>query len=85
MLMAAEEVDSYSHFLVEAHDSTLAEVRIGRREDYARAMKRQLLVPIDYSKCNIPRNFQLVVPVEMNHGMTWQECSEDSTKFDVEI
>lgn len=83
MLRADPHISSFAHFLVEAHDSTLAEVRLGRREDYARVMKRELLAPIDYSNCSLPRNFKLVVPVEMNYGSTWQECGSDETKFEV--
>jgi DNA polymerase-1 len=84
MLRADPAVREFAHFLVEAHDSTLAEVRIGHREEYARIMKRELMQPIDYSGCSLSRDFNLVVPVEMNWGRNWQECGSDETKFEVE-
>jgi hypothetical protein len=43
-----------------------------------------LMQPIDYSGCSLSRDFNLVVPVEMNWGRNWQECGSDETKFEVE-
>jgi uracil-DNA glycosylase family 4 len=77
MLRAEPYIESFARFLVEAHDSTLAEVKIGYREQYAEIMKKELETPIDYRNCTLSRNIDLVVPVAMEFSQaSWGEMEK---------
>lgn len=52
---------------LESHDSLTALVHISMIEEYARAMDRWLSIPIDFSRCSIPRGI-LIIPTEIKIG-----------------
>jgi uracil-DNA glycosylase len=71
-----EECD-WARPLVEAHDGFLAEVPVGREHEYARVFKRNVEArPIDFRKCSLSRDFQLVIPCEAESGDNWKEMKE---------
>lgn len=68
MLKASRD---WFHYLVEAHDSTLTEVPIGREKEFAELFKTELEQPIDYRNCCLPREFDLVIPGDISVGENW--------------
>jgi hypothetical protein len=66
----------YARPLVEAHDGFLAEVPIGREEEYARIFKKNVEVRIDFRKCSLSRDFDLVIPCEAVIGENWEQMEE---------
>jgi DNA polymerase I-like protein with 3'-5' exonuclease and polymerase domains len=60
--------------LSEAHDGFLAEVEIGRHEEYAIAFKMNTVVDIDFRTCSLSRDYRLKIPMEVEWSKTnWQE------------
>ncbi len=60
--------------LSEAHDGFLSEVRSGCEEAYAKCFKTSAEVGIDFRTCSLPRDFELVIPLEAESSSTnWQE------------
>lgn len=57
---------NYTHarLINEAHDGTLAEVPIGEEEKYINEYKKNVESPIDFRKCSLSREFDLVIPSE---------------------
>jgi DNA polymerase I-like protein with 3'-5' exonuclease and polymerase domains len=70
MLRLCERMDWFIP-VVEAHDSLLSEVPIGREKEYAEIFTEELQKPINYRDCCISRDFDLTVPVELSIGETW--------------
>lgn len=65
---------SYAHFLVEAHDGCLAEVKKERALEYGRLYKHNIeSIPIDFRGCTLQRDYQLVIPCEVSIGESWYE------------
>lgn len=62
--------------LVEAHDSTLAEVPIGREEEYRDIYQREIQRPISYRNCSLSRDRELVVPGDLTIGENWGEMQK---------
>jgi len=63
-----------AHPVLEAHDGFLAEVPIGREEEYARIFKKNVETGIDFRKCSLARDYELIIPMECEMSMTnWQE------------
>jgi hypothetical protein len=62
--------------LVEAHDGFLAEVPIGKEDQYTECFKRNVCVPIDFRSCSLSRDYRLIIPCESATGMNWQECGD---------
>lgn len=52
-------------FLNENHDGILAEVKKEQVMEYAAIVKKQYERPINFSKCSLSRNFDLIIPVEI--------------------
>jgi DNA polymerase I-like protein with 3'-5' exonuclease and polymerase domains len=67
---------SYARPLVEAHDGFLAEVPIGKEEEYARTFKQNVEVDIDFRTCSLNRDFILRIPCESAIGENWQDMEE---------
>ena len=76
ILELSEEVQSFANFLVEAHDSLLAEVKIEEKERYCVAFKRHVEKPINFTNCTLSRDFELTIPCELSQGENWQEMNE---------
>lgn len=67
------ETSSFARPLVEAHDGCLSEVRAGREAEFAQIFKKNVETPIDFNKCSLPRDFQLVIPMESEYSKeSWQ-------------
>ena len=79
ILSLYEEVQSYTNFLVEAHDSLLAEVRSERKEEYCLAFKRNVERPINFNSCTLKRDFELKIPCELSEGEDWEHMNEIQT------
>lgn len=68
-----------AHCILEKHDSLTFEVPIGQDIDFAIEFKRQMERPIDFSRCSIARDYQLVIPAEIKTGepgASWAELKE---------
>jgi len=60
--------------LSEAHDGFLSEVKNGFEEEYAHCFKTKAEVGIDFRTCSLPRDFELVIPLEAESSSThWGE------------
>jgi hypothetical protein len=66
----------WAYLLAESHDGTLAEVPIGREEEYGVLYKKNIETPIDFRTCSLPRDYQLVIPCEITVGETWENMLE---------
>lgn len=62
--------------VVEAHDGVTSLVPKGREEEYRDIFFDILKRPIDFRKCSIPREIELVIPAEAAFGENWQELEE---------
>lgn len=58
------ECGDWARPIVEAHDGCLAEVAIGRKEEYARIFEKNVVTPIDFTNCSLSRDFKLIIPME---------------------
>lgn len=82
---ADPSVYSYAEFLVESHDSCLSEVKREKALDFGRLYKSNVeSEPIDFRKCTLKRDYQLVIPCEVMIGNNWDEHSMEEVK-DLEI
>lgn len=63
-------------YLNEAHDSSLVEIDPGDLEFYAKTAKKYLERPIDFRKGSIKRDFELVIPCEVEYGECWYGMEE---------
>jgi hypothetical protein len=64
-------------FLTEQHDGILAEVHKDYRDKYAETFKRIYERPINFSKCTLSRDFELIIPVELSWSDTNWQFMED--------
>jgi len=65
------EIYRWAALLAEAHDGCLNEVRIGREKDWAQIYKKNFEIPIDFRKCTLVREVDLVIPCEFASGEDW--------------
>ena len=63
-------------FLEESHDSFLALCHKDILRRVAEIVKEELERLIDFSKCTLQRDYQLVIPCEIKTGKRWIEKSE---------
>jgi hypothetical protein len=64
----------FANLINEAHDSTLAEVLKGHREEYIEIYKQNVETPIDFRKGSLPRDYNLIIPCEATYSDTnWLE------------
>lgn len=72
--------DEFVNLINEAHDGTLAEVIIGREEEYVREYKCNVEKGIDFRRGSLKRDFELIIPSEASISTTnWMEMR----KYDV--
>lgn len=65
------------HFLVEQHDSILAEVQTGIGDKYLETFKRVYERPVDFRYCSLSRDYELIVPAELFVGFCdWHSMQE---------
>jgi DNA polymerase-1 len=63
--------------LSEAHDGFLSEVRSGHEEEYGKCFKKHAEVGIDFRTCSLARDYELVIPMEVESSKTnWQEMEK---------
>lgn len=68
-----EERAPWIEMLAEAHDSFTAEIDEDRIEEACGIIKEELEVPIDFSRCSLPRD-PIVIPCEIQVGYeNWKE------------
>lgn len=58
------ECADWARPIVEAHDGNLAEVKKGRKEEFARIFEKNVCTPIDFESCSLSRKFKLIIPME---------------------
>lgn len=71
-LIPTFEECNWARLLAEQHDGTLAEVPIGREEEYINVYKKNIEIPIDFRNCTLSRNFELLIPCEASIGDNWE-------------
>lgn len=76
ILTLDEHVKDFTNYLVEAHDSLLAEVKVEFKEKYCELFKKHVEQPIDFRKCTLNRDFELVIPCELSQGEDWENMIE---------
>jgi len=76
-LIPLKERCPWAIFVVEAHDSLLAEVPVGRELEYAAVFKKEIEQPIDHRKCSLRRDYELIIPAEFSIGReNWMDMEE---------
>lgn len=64
-------------FLTEQHDGILAEVHKDHVVPYIYGFKKHYERPIDFNRCSLSRDFQLVIPVEVSTSeFNWESLKE---------
>lgn len=58
----------YAWLLEEAHDGSLWEVPKDKKEEFSLIYKRNVETPIDFRKCSLPRDVDLIIPCERSFG-----------------
>jgi hypothetical protein len=66
----------WAALLAEAHDGILNEVKISRESDFANIYKNNFETPIDFNKCSLSRDYQLIIPCEFAIGEDWNEMEK---------
>lgn len=66
----------WAYLIEEAHDGSLWEVPCVREEEFGAIYKKNIETPIDFRKCSLPRDVQLVIPCDVAIGETWQSLKE---------
>lgn len=68
------QCSDFTRPLSEAHDGFLTEVAAGREAEYGALFKKNVEVGIDFRTCSLARDFELVIPCEVEMSNTnWQE------------
>lgn len=65
------------YYAGESHDSFLALCRNDCVDKALPIIKEELEMPIDFNKCTLSRNYQLVIPAEVKIGKRWIEKSDE--------
>lgn len=74
LIPTMEKCGDYTRLINEAHDSTLAEVKEGMEGFYIEEQQKNLSKPIDFRRCSLSRDFNLVIPSEVSISKTnWLE------------
>lgn len=65
-----------AEFLVEKHDSLLAEVPNENVAKFCELMEKHYIRPINFNTCSLSRDYELVIPVEIKTGQNWLEMKK---------
>jgi DNA polymerase I-like protein with 3'-5' exonuclease and polymerase domains len=66
-------------FIMESHDSFLALLKLEHLQKFCKLAKREMETSIDFSRCSLPRDYQLVIPADFKVGRTsWLEMEKYS-------
>ncbi len=61
-------------YLNESHDSSLVEIKKDELERYGGLVKKYIETPINFNRCSLKRDFELVIPSEIEWSDTnWAE------------
>jgi DNA polymerase I-like protein with 3'-5' exonuclease and polymerase domains len=60
----------WARFLIEKHDSILVEVEKGRKDEYVEIWNKTMHESIDFRRCSLSRDFQLMIPTELQWSET---------------
>lgn len=72
-----QDCGDFAYLINEAHDGTLAEVPIGREMEYAKVYKKNIEVSIDFRRCTLSRDINLVIPCEVSISKdSWYNLEE---------
>lgn len=63
----------YAHLVFEAHDGAMALVKESREDEYIERFQKELERPIDFRKCSLSRDYELIIPSEASKGNIWGE------------
>jgi hypothetical protein len=77
MLKIKKELRDIIFPQLESHDSFLALIKDDCIKDGAKVIKKELEVPINFSKCTLSRDYDLVIPCEIKVGKRWIEDLEN--------
>jgi DNA polymerase I-like protein with 3'-5' exonuclease and polymerase domains len=69
----------FFHFCGESHDSCLALVKDEYVCEATNVIKEEMERPINFSKCTLSRDYDLVIPCEVKVGKRWIDKSEKFT------
>jgi DNA polymerase I-like protein with 3'-5' exonuclease and polymerase domains len=76
MLRILKRADrKHFHFIMEAHDSCVSLVRDEYVNYYCKIVREEMSRPIDFNKCTLSRDYQLVIPTDIKIGKRWVEAS----------
>ena len=64
------------HFVYEGHDSLMAEIRPDFKDEFASNFRSVVERPIDFRNCSLPRDFDLVIPTEIEFGENWGQMKK---------
>jgi uracil-DNA glycosylase family 4 len=65
------------YFVQESHDSFLALCHKSIIKIAVKIIREELSRPIDFTKCSIERNHQLIIPIDIKIGRRWVDKSEE--------
>ena len=66
----------WAQFPIEKHDSILAEIPRERKDEYVEIWNRNMHNPIDFRACTLSRDFELMIPTELQ----WSETNLSELK-----
>lgn len=66
----------WGKFLIEKHDSVLAEIETSRKDDYVEIWNKTMHEPINFRNCTLSRDFEIVIPTEIQ----WAEDNLSNLK-----
>jgi DNA polymerase-1 len=76
-------VNEWAALLSENHDSALSEVKKDRALEFGLLYKQNVESdPIDFRKCTLRRDFELVIPAEISVGESWDENAMQEIKLE---
>lgn len=75
-MIATKEQAPWGYFLTEQHDGLLAEVPIGRGEEWLELHRKNVEIPIDFRKGTLKHDYQLIIPQEGSIGVNWAEMKD---------
>lgn len=63
-------------FVYEGHDAAMAEIPENKLDEYCKVWKEEAEQPINFSLCSLSRDFDLVIPTELEYGTCWGNMKE---------
>lgn len=77
LIPTMQATGDWANLINEAHDGCLAEIPFDREMEFAEIYKKNIETPIDFNKCTLKRDFQLVIPSEVSMSReNWYSLEE---------